>query len=256
MSPSSLTLLSDDLGLRTANNLKRPLASAESANIGKGTGQMQSRQVRLAHRWILIRDSGVSGSLLREFIRPAVGAVPSSMARRLGPCRISLPEEADADVSSRWTTSPGSLEISIPTGGFEAHDIAMELLVCLGQALWDRLSATELRVYWTILWDEINSGIPGEIDEQALDEKRFLFENPSRANSPRRLESYAAASFAGTAAEYVHCLWHDVAIRIGTNYLPAEPLRRRLQLIARWFPPDRGYRLFPPVRGRSALPSS
>jgi len=224
MSPSSLTLLSDDLGLRTANNLKRPLASAESANIGKGTGQMQSRQVRLAHRWILIRDSGVSGSLLREFIRPAVRA--------------------------------GSLEISIPTGGFEAHDIAMELLVCLGQALWDRLSATELRVYWTILWDEINSGIPGEIDEQALDEKRFLFENPSRANSPRRLESYAAASFAGTAAEYVHCLWHDVAIRIGTNYLPAEPLRRRLQLIARWFPPDRGYRLFPPVRGRSALPSS
>jgi hypothetical protein len=34
----------------------------------------------------------------------------------------------------------------------------MELLVCLGQALWDRLSAAELRAYWTILRVEINSG--------------------------------------------------------------------------------------------------
>jgi hypothetical protein len=124
----------------------------------------------------------------------------------------------------------------------------MELLICLGQALWERLSAAEWSAYWTILRNEINSGIEGEIDEQALDEKRSLLESRSHTNSARHLESYGCASFAGTAAEYVHCLWHDVSIRSGADYLPAQPLRRRLELLARWFPPDRGHRLFPPAR--------
>jgi hypothetical protein len=166
------------------------------------------------------------------------------MARRLGPCRIVLLPRAEADVTSRWTTTNSSLEVSLTTGEFEEHDIAMELLVCLGQALWERLSVAELSAYWTILRDEINSGIEGEIDEQALDKKRSLLGNRSRANSARHLENYGSSSFAGTAAEYVHCLWHDVSIRRGADYLPAEPLRRRLELVARWFPPDRGYRLF------------
>lgn len=209
---------------------------------------MQFRRLQLAHTWVLSCDSGISESLVREFIRPAVRAVPSSMAQRLGPCRISLLAQAEVDVTSRWTTTTSALEVSVSTSESEDHDIAMELLVCLGQALWERLSAAELRAYWTILGDEINLGVEGEIDEQALDEKRSLFESRSHANSARHLESYACASFAGTVAEYVHCLWHDVSIRSGANYLPAEPLRRRLELIARWFPPDRGHRLFPAAR--------
>jgi hypothetical protein len=141
------------------------------------------------------------------------------------------------------------------TNELEEHDIAMELLVCLGQALWERLSVAELRAYWTILWDEINSGIEGEIDEQALAEKRSLLERLSHAESARHLESYGCSSFAGTAAEYVHCLWHDVSIRSGADYLPAQRLRRRLELLARWLPPDRGYSLFAPARRHAGPPS-
>jgi hypothetical protein len=209
---------------------------------------MHSRPLRLAHKWTLSSDSSISESLVREFIRPAIRAVPSSMALRLGPCRIALLAQGEADVTSLWTTTDSALEVSVTTGEFEEHDIAMELLVCLGQALWERLSAAEMNVYWTILRDEIDLGIEGEIDEQALDEKRSLLESRSHANSARHLESYGCASFAGTTAEYVHCLWHDVSIRSGADYLPAKPLRRRLELFARWFPPDRGHRLFPPAR--------
>ena len=217
---------------------------------------MQFRPLRLAHGWILSCDLGISESLVREFIRPAVRAVPSSMARRLGLCRILLLAEAEAGVTSRWTTTTSGVDVSVTTGQFEEHDIAMEMLVCLGQALWERLSDAELRAYWMVLWDEVNSGIEGEIDEQALDEKRFLFANRSHANRARHLESYGCASFAGTAAEYVHCLWHDVSIRSGANYLPTEPLRRRLELIAGWFPPDRGHRLFPSARPHLRPPPS
>ena len=68
------------------------------------------------------------------------------------------------------------------------------------QALWERLSDGELRAYWMLLGDEISIGIEGEIDEQALEEKRGLFEKPSPANNVKRLRRYGRASFAGTAA--------------------------------------------------------
>jgi len=210
---------------------------------------MQSARPLLAHGWVLSCDSGVSETLVRQFIRPVIRAVPSSMARRLGHCRISLLSQIEAGITSRWSDIAAGLDISVAATGLEDHDIAIELLVCLGQALWERLSPPEVRVYWKILRHEIDSGIEGEIDEQALDEKRFLFGSRPNANSGEHLERYGRASFAGTVAEYVHCLWHDVSIRRGPDYLPAEPLRRRLELIARWFRPDRGYRLFPPRRG-------
>ena len=199
----------------------------------------------LAHGWTLVRGPSMSAALVREFIRPAIRAVPSAMAGRLGSCRISLPEEVAAGVASQWTTGNDGLKVSVTTAGCEEHDVAMELLLCLGQVLWERLSDGELRAYWMLLGDEISMGIEGEIDEQALEEKRGLFEKPSPANNVKRLRRYGRASFAGTAAEYVHSLWHEVTIRTGPDYLPARPLRRRLDLMARWFPPDRGYRLFP-----------
>jgi hypothetical protein len=127
----------------------------------------------------------------------------------------------------------------------------MELLLCLGQALWERLSDGELRAYWMLLDDEISMGIEGEIDEQALEEKRGLFERRSLGNSVNRLGCYGRASFAGTVAEYVHCLWHEVTVRSGPDYLPGPQLRRRLERLARWFPPNRGYRLFPATSRRA-----
>ena len=212
--------------------------------------------LRLAHGWALVRGPGLSAALVREFIRPAVRAVPSSLARRLGSCRLSLPAEVAPGVASRWTMVNGGLEVSVKTVGIEEHDVAMELLLCLGQGLWERLSDWELRTYWMLLCDEISVGIEGEIDEQALEEKRSLFESRSHANNVKRLTGYARASFAGTVAEYVHCLWHEVTVRTGPDYLPVPPLRRRLELLERWFPPSRGYRLFPAAvrRGRLSPP--
>src|SRR5450759_4197388 len=128
----------------------------------------------LAHGWTLVRGPSMSAALVREFIRPAVRAVPSSMAGRVGSCRISLPEEVAAGVASQWTVADDGLKVSVTTAGCEEHDVAMELLLCLGQVLWERLPDGELRAYWMLLGDEISLGIEGEIDEQVLEEKRGL----------------------------------------------------------------------------------
>jgi hypothetical protein len=122
---------------------------------------------------------------------------------------------------------------------------AWEVLLCLGPALWERLSNAELCACWILLRDEISAGIEGEIDEQALEGKRSLFERRSHARGAAQLTCYGCASFTGMSAEYVRCLWHEITVRTGPDYLPTQPLRRRLELMARWFPPDHGHRLFP-----------
>lgn len=144
---------------------------------------MHSGALRLAHRWTLLRHPGLSHARVREFIRPAVRAVPASMARRLGHCRISL-EIADPTVASQWTETEAGLEVSVMTTGSEDHDIAMELLLCLGQALWEKLSHGELREYWLVLDHEIRAGISAEIDEQALEEKQTSNTSRCGTNCP------------------------------------------------------------------------
>jgi hypothetical protein len=169
------------------------------------------------------------------------------MVRQLGRCRVSVAEDLGGpSVASRWTATDMGLEISLATAGREDHDIVLELLVCLGQALWEKLSDSQRKAYWLLLDDEIGAGIPGEIDEDALKQKSRLLSSRDSAASSRRLERYGSASFAGLAAEYVHSLWHDVTVRTGLAFVPAEQLRRRLELLAGWYPPGRGRRLFPP----------
>lgn len=198
----------------------------------------------LAHGWTLVCQPSVSESLVREFIRPAIRAIPSAMAKRLGHCRIELGELEDPGLASQWTAGEGRLDVFVSTSGSDPHDVAMELLLCAGQALWERLREEEARAYWRLLDDEIASDIPGEIDERALECKRSLMSSPESARSLNLLLEYGRASFASTAAEYVHCLWHEVTVRSEPECLPAPQLRRRLELLARWFPPNRGYRLF------------
>ncbi len=206
---------------------------------------MRSGSTRLAHGWTLTSSAGTAVTLTRDFLRPTVRAVPSSLARRLGGCRILIPGVTKPNEASRWLWTGGILEVSVATAGVDEHDVAMELLLCLGPALWEKLAEPERRAYWKLLDEEIRAGIEGEIDEQALEAKRALFGSHAQANSARALSRYGQASFAGTAAEYVHCLWHDVTVRTGPDHLSAPALRRRLDVLARWFPPDRGCRLFP-----------
>jgi hypothetical protein len=157
------------------------------------------------------------------------------MAHELGRCRVSVVEDLGRpSLASQWTSTELGLEISLAAAGRSDHDIALELLVCLGQALWERLSCSQLTSYWQLLDDEIGAGTTGEIDEDALKQKRLLLANHNSAASNRRLKRYGAASFAGTVSEYVHSLWHDVTVRTGPAFLPAPQLRRRLEWLACW----------------------
>ncbi len=149
------------------------------------------------------------------------------------------PAFTESGMASTWTDAPAGVEIRIATEGVSPHDCAIELLLCASQVLWDRLDESERLDWFRQLQAEIEAGVAGEIDEAAVREKRMLLSSRAQASSVRRLESYARQSFASTAAEYCHALWHDVGVRRGKAHLPAAWLRRRFELLARWFPPGR-----------------
>jgi hypothetical protein len=208
--------------------------------------QSSRGSVRLAHGWRLAERPDVSEEIIRNFIRPAVRAVPRALAARLKPCRIGLSSRLmNAALASQWVEAHDWLDIEVASEGIDGHDLAMETLLCLGQAIWEVALPGERKAFLKLLAEEIEAGVSGEIDEEAAREKRALFSSRASASSRTHLERYAGASFAGTVAEYIHCLWHDVTVRTGRVHLPVPWLRRRLELLARWFPPDRGHRLFP-----------
>jgi len=191
-----------------------------------------------------VRLTGESPTIL-EFIAPALDAVPEGLASRLGPCRILLlPHLADPEATSQWTATGTGLEVEVAVSGAEPHDLALEALLCLGQALWESTTREERAAWLKLLDAEMRENVAGEIDEEAMEEKRRLLGSRTLARSPRRLLRYAGVAFASTLAEYIHALWHDVTVRSGPEHLPAECLRRRLELFERWFPPRTGRRLF------------
>jgi hypothetical protein len=68
-------------------------------------------------------------------------------------------------------------EILIATAGRERHDAALQLLVCLRQIVRESLSPNELGAYWQLLDSEFQAGVKGEIDEEALTQKKMLLRN-------------------------------------------------------------------------------
>jgi hypothetical protein len=150
---------------------------------------MAPRVPNLAHGWQLVTDPRVLEATIRDFIRPAVRAVPTRMAQQLGYGRVMLGADLGPNLVSRWTATDRGLDVSIATSGREDHDIVMELLICLGQALWERLNVDQRPAYWRLLDEEIGSGVVGEIDEEALQAKRALLANRNSARSRVRPRS-------------------------------------------------------------------
>jgi hypothetical protein len=112
------------------------------------TRDLAAGYLRLRHKWRLIAEPHLPAEIAREFIRPAIDAVPRSMARRLPLCVFLLvPAFEDEGIASRWTEAENRLELTVFTGDIDPHDVALELLVCLGQALWERATPAE-RTGW------------------------------------------------------------------------------------------------------------
>src|SRR5712692_9341518 len=120
-----------------------------------------------------------------EAIREALAWLPEPLAQQLGPVRFAV-RASDEDVASCWRWGEASVEVEVNESETSPHDCALELLTCLGQALWHSESAGERRAWLELLREEIEAGVEGEIDEPALKEKGAMLSSRIFATSPRR----------------------------------------------------------------------
>ena len=108
--------------------------------------------MRLAHGWRLTAGPDVPEAVIREYIRPAVRAVPRALASRLKSCRVSLPLRlAKTSLVSQWSETGGGLEIEVAAEGLDGHDLALEVLLCLGQAAWEYALVEEREAWLKLL---------------------------------------------------------------------------------------------------------
>ncbi len=166
-----------------------------------------------------------------EFVRSAAGAVAAAIAARIGDCNTELvPALGEPELTSEWFETEHGIEVRLATGGADPHDVALEFLYCLGQAVWERMAEEDRAGWLRLLRSEILAGVKGEIDEDALESKRALLAAP---DDPERLETYAAMAFASTLAEFIHTAWHDTTLRTGPEHLAREWLDGRFNWLAR-----------------------
>ncbi len=213
----------------------------------------------LAHDWEFHSALTLSPSEERTMVREPAEAVPAAIAQRLGKVRVlAVPYIAcmeTGDVISRlkpkgdvhtaaWVETPERINLILACREVDAHDTGFEFLGSVAELLQARLVGSELADYSRLLEEEVRQGVRGEIDEEALYAKNAYTASLTGRRHRSHFERYRDASFASTAAEYIHGLWHDVQIRIGPDHLPVAQLRRRMDLMAKLFPPNAGYRVF------------
>jgi len=236
------------------------MPARESVPVSEYVGRVLVPMSRLAHDWELHAAVLLSPAEERTMVREPAQAVPSAVAKRLGPLRVLIvPYVACADDgdlisfskpkgethSSVWLETEGRIYLVMPCRESDAHDTGFELLASIAELLRPRLADEEVEEYTRLLEEELRLDIGGEIDEDAAAAKQLFVKGRSHHRRSRTpFARYRDISFVSTMAEYMHGLWHDVQIRTGPEHLPLPQLRRRLDFLADIFPPNAGYRIF------------
>jgi hypothetical protein len=213
----------------------------------------------LAHDWELHAAIPLGPAEERSTVREPAQAVPDTIAGRLGPVRVLLvpyiacTEQGDFVEFSKpdgethtsvWLDVEGRTHVLLACRELDAHDTGFELLACAAELLRPRLNAAEVAEFEGLLEGELRRGVTGEIDEEAVRAKQTYLGRGGRRRQGEEFEKYRDVALIETVAEYMHGLWHDVQIRVGPEHLPVADLRRRMELLARQFPPNTGYRVF------------
>ena len=213
----------------------------------------------LAHDWEMHATYPLTPVEERTIVREPAQAIPAAVAKRLGKMRILVVpylacSESGDSVSfvkpggethtAVWQETSERISLVLAGRELTPHDVGFEFLASIAELLRARLSPTEMARYGQLLDQELQRGVPGEIDEDSLAAKQRLLTYQTWRRRRAQFDRYCEASFASTLAEYMHGLWHDVQIRVGPEHLPLPALRRRLDLLAEMFPPNPGYRVF------------
>ncbi len=100
--------------------------------------------------------------------------------------------------------------------------------------------------YCTVLREELNAGVHGEVDEESWHMKQALLRRQTNIRKETKLfREYARQSFVDTLTLYLHGICCDIDVETGPRQLPSRYLRKRLNVLFGLYPPPQGYAVFP-----------
>jgi hypothetical protein len=125
----------------------------------------------------------------------------------------------------------------------EYHYRFYHVLAALAGNLWTE--ETQIQ-YCTLLREELNAGVHGEVDEESWHRKQGLLRRQTNVRKETKVfREYAQQSFIDTLTLYLHGICCDIDVETGPRQLPSRHLRKRLNLLHALFPPPSGYAVFP-----------
>lgn len=110
----------------------------------------------------------------------------------------------------------------------------------------EHVSAEIEEAFNRLLREELSHRIHGEVDEPGWQLKQSLLRHQSNVRrETKAFRTYAHQAFIDTLTLYLHGICCDIDVETGPRQLPSRFLRRRLELLHSYFPPPRGYAVFP-----------
>ena len=129
----------------------------------------------------------------------------------------------------------------------EYHYRFYHVLARLTADLWSEDAQTK---YWTLLREELNGGVHGEVDDESWHMKQALLRRQTNVRKETKLfRDYARQSFIDTLTLYLHGICCDIDVETGPRQLASRYLRKRLNLLHSLYPPPAGYAVFPEHQG-------
>lgn len=146
---------------------------------------------------------------------------------------------------------PDSAALVVAIQDLSPNEYHYNLYNALASLAWE-VTPLETRDAWTqSLKDELKRGVHGEIDEISWQRKNeVLAKQAQPTRDSKLLRDYVRASFIDTMTLFLHGICCDIDVEPSPRQIPSTEIRRRLELLRRFYPLGEGYALFPEELGR------
>ena len=160
---------------------------------------------------------------------------------------IAMERPADAKLvwASAWDTKKGHV-MAFGVKEQEMADYHYHLFHGIAVLISGLASKEILSTYSAMLRDELNAEVHGEVDEASWRLKQTLRRSKTGVRrESKAFQLYTRQSFVDTLTLFLHGICCDIDVETGPRQLASRHMRKRLEMMRSFYPPPKGYAVFP-----------
>ena len=199
---------------------------------------------------------------VRQYLNEPIAALPKTLLEHLPPVRLVLVpflekgpngstdlvcfERPQRSLTSSVFDVSEALFLFLAAEQQEVADFHYWFFHGVAELEAERIDPDAFNRYQSLVLDEINRMARGEVDERSYELKQKMARRAGKpAGEAKAMRQYVSQSLADTLTLYLHGLCCDIDVEPGPRQLASRYVRRRLELMAEFYPPNPGFLLFP-----------